>query len=279
MPCLGEKASGLSPSSITRMTAAWEEEYRSFRQRALSDRDYVYLWAGGIHFRVRLEDDRLGTLPGVRRYGTKELIAVEDGYRESAESWSRLLRDLKRRGLRAPVLAMGDGALGFWWAVRVWPETMEQRCWVHRLARVLDKLPKRLQAKAKRELHEIMCAECGEQAEAEIERFVVDYGAKYPKAVESLRREEDCLLSFFDFPAEHWQHLRTTNAIESTFATVRLRRRVAKGAGSRTKALLMAFELLEMAQKRRRRVNAPHGVALVREGVPFTNGTQVMNAA
>ena len=279
---LGEKASGLAPSSIARMTAAWEEEHRRFRQRDLSEEDYVYVWADGVHFRVRLEDDRLCTLVliGVRRDGTKELIAVEDGYRESAESWSSVLRDLKRRGMRPPALAVGDGALGFWRAVRdVWPQTREQRCWVHRLARVLDKLPKRLQAKAKRALHEIMYAECREDAEAEIERFAEDYGAKYPKAVESLRRDQDSLLSFFDFPAEHWQHLRTTNAIESTFATVRLRQRVTKGAGSRTKALLMAFKLLDMAQKRWRRVNAPHLVALVREGVPFTNGTQVRNAA
>ncbi len=279
---LGEKASGLSASSIARMTSSWEQEYRSFRQRDQSAEDYVYVWADGVHFRVRLEDDRLCTLVllGVRHDGTKELIAVEDGYRESAESWSSVLRDLKRRGLRAPVLAIGDGALGFWRAVRdVWPETREQRCWVHRLARVLDKLPKRMQAKAKRTLHEIMYAECREDAEAEIERFASEYGPRYPKAVESLRRDEDNLLSFFDFPAEHWQHLRTTNAIESTFATVRLRQRVTKGAGSRTKALLMAFKLLDMAQKRWRRVTAPPPVAPVREGVPFTDGTQVRNAA
>ena len=279
---LGEKASGPSASSIARMTSSWEQEYRSFRQRDLSAEDYVYVWADGVHFRVRLEDDRLCTLVllGVRRDGATELIAGEDGYRESAEGWSSVLRDLKRRGLRAPVLAIGDGALRFWRAVRdVWPETREQRCWVHRLARALDKLPKRLQAKAKRALHEIMYAECREDAEAEIERFREEYGAKYPKAVESLRRDGDSLLSFFDFPAEHWQHLRTTNAIESTFATVRLRQRVTKGAGSRTKALLMAFKLLDMAQKRWRRVTAPHLVAPVREGVPFTNGTQVRSAA
>ena len=161
----------------------------------------------------------------------------------------------------------------------MWPETREQRYWVHRLARVLDKLPKRLQAKAKRALHEIMYASCREDAEAEIERFGEEYGARYPKAVQSLCRDEDCLLSFFDFPAEHWQHLRTTHAIESTFATVRLRQRVTKGAGSRTKALLMAFKLLDMAKKRWRRVNAPHLVAPVREGVPFTDGNQVRNAA
>lgn len=279
---LGENASGLSASSIARMTSAWDQEYRSFRRRNLSDEDYVYVWADGVHFRVRLEDDRLCTLVliGVRKDGAKELIAVEDGYRESAESWSSVLRDLKRRGLRAPVLGIGDGNLGFWRAIRdVWPETREQRCWVHRLRNVLDKLPKRLQAKAKEALHQIMYAECREHAEEGIERFVEDYGAKYPKAVESLRRDEDCLLSFFDFPAEHWQHLRTTNAIESAFATVKLRQRVTKGAGSRTKALLMAFKLLDMAQLRWRRVTAPHLVAMVREGVPFTDGTQVRNAA
>ena len=205
---------------------------------------------------------------------------MEDGYRESAESWSSVLRDLNRRGLRAPALGIGDGNLGFWRAIRdVWPETREQRCWVHRLRNVLDKLPKRLQAKAKEALHEIMYAECREHAEEGIERFAEDYGAKYPKAVKSLRRDEDCLLSFFDFPAEHWQHLRTTNAIESAFATVKLRQRVTKGAGSRTKALLMAFKLLDMAQQRWRRVTAPHLVAMVREGVPFTDGTQARNAA
>ncbi len=279
---LGAKASGLSASSIARMTTAWEEEYRRFRQRDLSDDDYVYVWADGIHFRVRLEDDRLCTLVliGVRRDGTKELIAVEDGYRESAESWSSVLRDLKRRGLKAPMLAVGDGALGFWRALRdVWPETREQRCWVHRLKNVLDKLPKRLQAKAKRALHEIMYAASRDDAETEIKRFCKDYGAKYPKAVESLLRDQDCLLTFFDFPAEHWQHLRTTNAIESTFATVRLRQKLTKGAGSRNKALLMAYKLLDMAQKRWRRVNAPHLVALVRDGVAFDDGTQVRNAA
>ncbi len=219
-------------------------------------------------------------LLGVRRDGTKELIAVEDVYRENAESWSSVLRDPKRRGLRAPVLAIGDGALGLWRAIRdVWPETREQRCWVHRLRNVLDKLPKRLQAKATRALHEIMCAECREDAKAEIERFAEDHGAKCPKAVESLQRDQDCLPSFFDFPTDHWQHLCTTHAVKSTSATVKLRQRVTKGAGSRTKALLMAFKLLDMAQKRRRRINAPHLVEPVREGVPFTNGTQVRTAA
>ncbi len=176
----------------------------------LSDRDYVYVWADGVHFRIRLEEDRLCALVmiGVRPDGTKELIAIEDGYRETTESWATLLRGLKRRGMRAPVLAVGDGALGFWKALRdVWPDTREQRCWVHRIANVLDKLPKRLHAKAKAALHEIMRADTRKAAQQGIARFEDDYGAKYPKAVASLRRDETELLAFFDFPAEHWLHL------------------------------------------------------------------------
>jgi putative transposase len=274
---LGEEASGLSPTTITRLTAEWGQEYASFQQRDLSDRDYVYLWADGVHFRIRLEEDRLCTLVliGVRPDGTKELIAVEDGYRESTESWLSVLRSLKRRGMDAPLVAVGDGALGFWSALReVWPEAKEQRCWVHRIANVLDKLPKRLQKPAKAALHEIMNAESRASAEEEIERFEKDYGAKYPKAVKSLRRDEDQLLTFFDFPAEHWQHLRTTNVIESPFATVRLRQRVTKGAGSRQKGLLMAFKLLEMAEQRWRRINSPELVPLVRAGVKFVDGVR-----
>jgi len=274
---LGEEASGLSPTTITRLTAAWEAEYRGFCESSLAERDYVYLWADGVHFRVRLEEDRLCTLVliGVRPDGTKELVAVEDGYRESEESWAMLLRGLKRRGMKAPVVAVGDGALGFWAAVReVWPEAREQRCWVHRLVNVLDKLPKRLQPKAKQALHEILYAESREHAEQGIHRFAQEYEAKYPKAVASLRKDQDQLLTFFDLPAEHWQHLRTTNVIESPFATVRLRQRVTKGAGSRIKALVMAYKLLDMAQQRLRRLNAPHLLPLVRAGVLFVDGVQ-----
>jgi transposase-like protein len=276
---LGDDASGLSPTAITRLTAAWQADYEAFQKRDLSECDYVYVWADGVHFRIRLEEDRLCALVmiGVRPDGTKELIAIEDGYRESAESWSTVLRGLKRRGMRAPVLAVGDGALGFWKALRdVWPETREQRCWVHRIANVLDKLPKRLHAKAKAALHEIMRAETRKAAQQAIERFEADYGAKYPKAVASLRRDEDELLAFFDFPAEHWLHLRTGNVIESPFATVRLRQRVTKGAGSRQKGLLMAFQLLAMAERRWRRINAPGLVPLVRAGVLFSDGTQAV---
>ena len=274
---LGEKATGLSPTTITRLTASWEAEYHAWRRRDLHESDYIYVWVDGVHFRVRLEEDRLCTLVmiGVRADGTKELIAVEDGYRESTDSWATVLRDLKRRGLRAPVVAVGDSALGFWAAVgAVWPETREQRCWVHRLANVLDKLPKRLQPKAKQALHAIMNAPTRAEAEAGIETFAAEYDAKYPKAVASLRRDQAQLLTFYDFPAEHWRHLRTTNIIESPFATVRLRQRVTKGAGSRTKALMMAFKLLAMAEERWRKVNGSELLPLVRAGVRFVDGVQ-----
>jgi len=275
---LGADAAGLSPSTITRLTTAWAAEYTAFRRRDLADRDYVYLWADGIHFRIRLEEERLCTLVliGVRPDGTKEVVALEDGYRESGESWRGVLRDLKARGLRAPVLAVGDGALGFWAAVRdVWPETAEQRCWVHRLVNVLDKLPKSLQPRAKRALHEIMKAETRAAAEREIARFAQEYGAKYPKAVASLTTDQARLLTYFDYPAEHWKHLRTTNPIESTFATVRLREGVTKGAGSRTAGLVMAFKLLQVAQGHWRRLDGAELVPLVRAGVVFTDGTRV----
>ena len=274
---LGDDAAGLSATNIARLTAVWEDEYRQFRQRDLADRDYVYVWVDGIHFNIRLEDDRLCTLVviGARADGTKELVALEDGYRESAESWAELLRGLQRRGLEAPVVAVGDGALGFWSAVRdVWPQTAEQRDWFHKLGNVLDKLPKRLQPKAKRALHDILAAETREQAEEHLDTFVAEYEAKYPKAAACLATDREALLTFFAFPAEHWIHLRTTNVIESPFATVRLRQRVTKGAGSRTKGLLMAYKWLDMAQRRWRRLNAAHLLPLVRAGVVFIDGVQ-----
>lgn len=274
---LGENAAGLSASNIARLTDVWEDEYKQFRFRSLADRDYVYIWADGIHFNVRLEDDRLCTLVivGARPDGTKELIAVDDGYRESKESWSELLRDLKRRGMQAPVVAVGDGALGFWAAVRtVWPETRVQRCWCHKMVNVLDKLPKRLQPKAKRILRDIMNAESRKEATKHAAAFKETFEPKQPKAVECLEKDIDTLLTFFDFPAEHWGHLRTTNPIESTFATVRLRQRVTKGAGNRTKALTMAFKLLDMAQLRWRRLNGSRLLPLVRAGVQFVDGVQ-----
>ena len=279
---LGADAAGLSPAGITRLTATWRTEYAQWRGRTLADRDFVYLWVDGVHFTIRLEDDRLAALVvvGVRPDGSKEVLAIEDGYRESTESWLTVLRDLKRRGMRAPALAIGDGALGFWAAVReVWPETREQRCWVHRIANVLDKLPTRLQPQAKRALHEMMYADTRATCEQAIHRFVQDYEAKYPKAVQSLVTDVARLLTHFDFPAAHWKHIRTTNPIESTFATVRLRTRVTKGAGSRAAGLTMAFKLLEAAQKTWRRLDAPDLLPLVRAGIGFKDGIQVERGA
>jgi len=275
---LGPEATGLAPSTITRLTKSWTAEYEAFRRRELTDRDYVYLWADGIHFTIRLEDERLCALVliGVRPDGTKEVVALEDGYRESAESWRAVLRDLKRRGMRAPVLAIGDGALGFWAAVReVWPETAEQRCWVHRIVNVLDKLPKSLQPRAKQALHAMLYAATRTACEREIRRFTAEYGVKYPKAVAALTTDQERLLTLFDYPAEHWKHLRTTNPIESTFATVRLRERVTKGAGSRTAGLTMAFKLLEAAQAHWRRLDGAELIPLVRAGVGFIDGVRV----
>jgi putative transposase len=274
---LGADAAGLSPTNIARLTACWEKEYTAFRQRDLTGHEYVYVWVDGVHFNIRLEEDRLCTLVmiGARPNGEKELLAVEDGYRESAESWKALLRELKRRGMAAPALAVGDGALGFWAALReVWPATREQACWCHKLVNVLDKLPPRLQPRAKRALHEMMYAESRSDCEAARSRFQAEYQAKYPKAVESLVANWERLITFFDFPAEHWKHLRTTNVIESPFATVRLRERATRGAGSRTKGLLMAFKLLDMAQQRWRRLDGAHLLPLVRAGVKFADGVR-----
>jgi transposase-like protein len=274
---LGEDAPGLSPSVVTRLTSAWQDEYNQWKKRTLADRDYVYVWADGVHFNVRLEDERLAALVliGVRPDGTKEVIALEDGYRESTESWLSLLRDVKKRGMQAPVVAVGDGALGFWAALReVFPETAEQRCWVHKIANVLDKLPKSLQPGAKAKLHEMMAAPTRAECEKLIDAFVADYGAKYPKATKALETERDKLLTHFSFPAEHWKHLRTTNPIESTFATVKLRQRVTKGAGSRTAGLAMAFRLLLLAEASWRRCDGRESLPLVRAGERFEDGAR-----
>jgi len=272
---LGPQAAGFSATTITRLLKVWQEEYDVWRKRSLQGKDYVYLWADGVYFTVRLEEDRLACLVimGVLPDGRKEVIAIEDGYRESTESWASLLRDLKRRGMLAPILAVGDGGLGFWAALReVYPETQEQRCWKHKIANVLDKLPKRLQPRAKGMLHEIMNAPDRQSAVEDITRFAEEFAARYPKAVESLTKDQDQLLTFFDFPAEHWMHLRTTNPVESPFATVKARTKVTKGAGSRKAGLAMAFKLLLAAEQHWRKVNAPHLVALVRAGVKFPNG-------
>ena len=257
---------GLSDTTITRLLETWTDEYTSFESRDLSGDDYVYVWADGVHFRIRLEEDRLCCLVvvGVKADGTKELLACSDGYRESTESWAEVLRGLQARGMRAPMVAVGDGALGFWAALGdVFPTTVEQRCWVHKTANILDALPKRLHRQAKTAIHEIYGAETRADAEAGIERFVGVYGDKYPKAVAKLTRDRDVLLTFYDYPAAHWVHLRTTNPIESTFATVRARTKITKGAGSRRRGLVMAYKLLDAAQDRWRKVNSPELVALV----------------
>ena len=266
---------GLSATTITRLTSQWQDEAKAFGGRDLSGTDYVYLWVDGIHLKVRLDQEKLCLLVmiGVRSDGRKELVALADGYRESAESWADLLRSCRRRGMTAPVLAVGDGALGFWKAVReVFPETREQRCWFHVQANVLAALPKSAHPGALAALREIYNAEDIDKAQVAIKAFEVDYGAKYPKAVAKIVDNADVLLEFYRYPAEHWVHLRTTNPIESTFATVRLRTKVTKGPGSRTAGIAMAYKLIDTAQARWRSVNAPHLVALVRAGAVFHKG-------
>jgi transposase-like protein len=266
---------GLSATTITRLTSQWQDEARAFAARDLSGTDYVYLWVDGIHLKVRLDQEKLCLLVmlGVRADGRKELVAITDGYRESTESWADLLRDCKRRGMTAPVLAVGDGALGFWKAVReVFPATKEQRCWFHKQANVLAALPKSAHASALSALKEIYNAEDIDKAQVAVKAFTVDFGAKYPKAVAKITDDLDTLLEFYHYPAEHWIHLRTTNPIESTFATVRLRTKVTKGPGSRAAGLAMAYKLIDAAAARWRAVNAPHLVALVRAGAVFHKG-------
>lgn len=271
-------SSGLSAPVITRLTAQWQDEARAFAGRDLSAADYVYLWADGVHLNVRLDEAKLCLLVmvGVRVDGRKELVALAEGYRESTESWADLLRDCKRRGMRAPVLAVGDGALGFWNALReVFPSTREQRCWFHKIANVLGAMPKSAHPGAKKALAEIWNAEDREHARRAVAAFKLAYGAKFGKAVAKVVDDLDELLAFYDFPAEHWVHLRTTNPIESTFATVRHRTKVTKGPGSKAAGLAMAFKLIEAAQQRWRAVNAPHLVALVRAGARFERGKLV----
>ena len=271
--------SGLSASTVSRLTETWQEDREAFMKRDLSDRDYVYVWADGVHTGVRLgKDGRLCSLVvvGARLDGTKELIAIEDGYRESEESWASLLRDLKKRGVGSPELCVGDGALGFWAALRdVFPESGCQRDWVHKTKNVLDCMPKSVHRRAKAAIKEITQAENKREAEKAVEAFAEEFGAKWPKAVEEITKEKEVLLTFYDYPAEHWVHLRTSNPIESTFAPVRARTDVTKGPGSRAAGLAMIFKLMEAAEGRWRRLNAPHLVALVRAGAKFENGELV----
>ena len=276
---LGEDASGLSPSTISRLCKEWEAHHDRFRKRHLGFSRYAYLFVDGVHVSVRLgEDDRLCLLVviGVREDGEKELLAVEDGYRESTDSWAGVFRDMKRRGLNCPKLVVGDGALGAWAALRdVFPAAGEQRCWVHKTANVLDCLPKRLQPRAKTMLHEIVEAPTRTDARKALEVFREEYGAKYPKALAKLDKDWKPLTAFYDFPAEHWRHLRTTNPIESSFATVKLRTRVTKGAGSKAAALAMAYKLLITAQERWRRFNGHELIADVLNGATFKDGVKV----
>ena len=280
---VGPTAKGLSAATVTRLKQIWEGEFQEWSQRSLAAKQYVYVWADGVHFNIRLEEDRqcILVLMGATADGKKELIAIQDGYRESEQSWKQLLLDVKARGLTVdPKLATGDGALGFWKALKqVYPTTREQRCWVHKTANVLDKLPKRLQSKAKDSIHQIWMAEKRQDAEAAFDLFLKTYEAKYPKATECLSKDRAELLTFYDFPAEHWIHLRTTNPIESTFATVRLRHRRTKGNGSRIACLTMVFKLMQSAEKRWRLLNGSNRLPDVIAGVLFKDGIHPKEAA
>jgi transposase-like protein len=273
---LGPETPGLSATTVTRLKQSWEDEQQAWSRRSLADKEYVYVWADGVHFNIRLEEDRqcILVLLGATTDGRKELIAISDGFRESEQSWKELLLDIQARGLTiAPKLATGDGALGFWKALKqVFPTTREQRCWVHKTANVLDKLPKRLQPAAKDKLHQIWMAEKRADAEKAFDLFVATYEAKYPKATECLSKDRTELLMFYDFPAEHWIHVRTTNPIESTFATVRLRHRKTKGNGSRTACLAMVFKLMQSAAKRWKLLNGAKLLPDVIQGITFEDG-------
>lgn len=275
---LGADCPGLSASTITNLKKTWEAEFRAWNERSLAGKEYVYVWADGVHFNIRLEEDRqcILVLMGATKDGKKELIAVHDGYRESEQSWKELLLDVKARGLVIdPQLATGDGALGFWKALpQVFPKTREQRCWMHKTANVLDKLPKRIQRGAKEMIHQIWMADTREHANQAFDLFLETYQAKYPKACECLQKDRDELLAFYDFPAEHWRHLRTTNPIESTFATVRLRTKKTKGSGSRVACLTMVFKLMQSAEKKWRLLNGSELLPDVAGGIQFIDGVK-----
>jgi transposase-like protein len=279
---LGKDAGGLSASTIGRLKDAWSDEHARWSKRDLSAKRYVYFWVDGIHVQARLEDDAqcLLVIIGATPEGKKELVGLIDGVRESAQSWKELLLDLKRRGLAiGPELAVADGALGFWKALaEVWPKTREQRCWVHKTANVLNKLPKSLQTKAKRALQDIWMAATRKDAETAFDMFIAAYRPKYEKAVECLSKDRDALLAFYDFPAEHWQHLRTTNPIESAFATVRHRTIRAKGCLSNKTALAMIFKLAQAAEKSWRRLKGHAQLPKVVLGVKFNDGIEVVRS-
>ena len=273
---LGEKAKGLSATNIVRLKAKWEEEYKEWSGRDLSGKEYVYIWADGVYFNVRLDDARscILIIIAADSEGNKELLAIDDGYRESTISWKEMLLGLKRRGLKGvPKLAVGDGGMGFWAALKeVFPEARGQRCWVHKTANILDKFPKSMQSKVKSQIHEMYMAESKEAALSAYRHFINVYADKYPKAVECLEKDEDVLFTFYDFPASHWIHIRTTNPIESTFATVRLRTYRTKGCGSRIATLTMVFKLTREAQKTWKKLKGYKLIPLVMEGRTFVDG-------
>jgi len=273
---LGPQATGLSATNIVRLKEGWKQDYEAWNKRDLSDKHYVYIWVDGIHFNVRLDDERSCVLViiGATQDGTKELLAVQDGYRESKLAWQEILRDLKARGLaKLPALAVGDGALGFWAAAEEeFPTTRRQRCWVHKTANVLDKMPRSVQGHAKTRIHDMYMADTRANALKAYDEFLALYGAKYPRACDCLSKDKEDLFTFYDFPAEHWIHIRTTNPIESTFATVRLRTKRTKGCGSRVATLTMVFKLVEQAEKHWRRMNGHALILKLLEGVKFTDG-------
>lgn len=273
---LGPQAKGLSAGTISRLKRTWEEEYKEWCRRDLSQKNYVYFWVDGVYCHVRMDQDKqcLLVIVAATEDGHKELIALEDGFRESEQSWKEVLLSLQHKGLkRWPKVAVGDGAMGFWKAFRkMCPESREQRCWMHKTGNILNKLPKSLQNKAKSQIHEIWMAETKEKAEKAFDHFINLYQAKYPKATECLAKDREVLLTFYEFPAEHWKHLRTTNPIESTFSTVKLRTRKVRGCFSRTTALTMAFKLMESAQKKWQRLNCYERLAEIIRGVKFKDG-------
>jgi transposase-like protein len=275
---LGQDAPGLSPATITRLMSTWRQDFEAWNTRSLAGKQYVYFWVDGVHFNIRLEEDRqcILVIMGATAEGRKELIALADGFRESEQSWLQLLLDCKQRGLQIdPKLAIADGALGFWKALpQVYPTTREQRCWVHKMANVLDKMSKRVQPKAKSMLHAIWMAPTRADGHKAFDAFAEMFEARYPAAVECLKKDRDVLLTFYDYPAEHWLHIRTTNPIESTFATVRLRHRRTKGSGSRVACLTMVFKLMESASKHWRALNGSTLVTDLIAGVEFADGVK-----
>lgn len=273
----GCNINGISSSSVTKLVRKWQTEQQEWNKRNLSKKDYCYIWVDGIHFNIRNSEERacFYVILGANKEGKKEVIAIENGYRESSDSWEVVLRDLKIRGLKAPKLAIGDGALGFWEAVKnIYPETREQLCWVHKTANILDKLPKKLQGKAKQSIHEIYLSENKKNAEEALKRFYRTYEDKYPRAVGCLKRVEARLLTFYDFPAAHWQHIRTTNPIESTFATVRLRTKATRGNCNLETTKVMVYKLIKEAEKNWRALNGAKLVVKVFKGIKFVDGVE-----